>query len=396
MPGPRREEKKAKRRAAAAAGDIDALREKRSFHRGETVNFYPRREDFDKENFLDDYLLKGWVPPQPVLTRGMKITAFGSCFAGNITHHLSAIGFDLSRNRAPDIYISRMSDGMVNTAAILGQFQWALENKKQAENLWHGYQAEGYGYDEGVRQRTRDVFLSTEFFIITLGLSEVWYDAQTGGTFWRAVPEESFDPKRHKFRVMPFEETKRDIAEIHRLIRSHVPDAKLLFTVSPIPLAATFRPIGCLTANSASKAIVRAALDEFLREHESEINGTLFYFPSMELVMQCFLDPWHLDARHPESYVIETIMKIFEATYCEGVTTREEAIRFFRMFRLRNLRTISKRRLDGEEERALVKEARAADRDGRRARRSAKGHHAMLMGKEPSAPRPAKDDAPAE
>ena len=370
-----RRERKAQKRALAEIEDkSEARRRKQSFHRGEGVNFYPRNQDFDVENFLGEYLLKGWVPPQPVLTRGMRITAFGSCFAANITRHLSAIGYDLSKDRDPDVYISRMGDGMVNTAAILGQLQWALEDKKQSADLWHGQEAEGYGYDENIRLRTRDILLGTEFFIITLGLSEVWYDTQTGGTFWRAVPEQSFDPTRHKFRVMSFAETKADIAEMHRLIRSHVPGAKILLTLSPIPLVATFRRVSCLTANMASKAIIRAALDEFLREHESELNQSLFYFPSMELVMQGFIDPWEEDMRHPESYVLDTVMKVFEAAFCQGETTLEEAAQVFRMFRAKNLRAISKRRLDNAEERALVQRAKDMDRASRIARREAKAH----------------------
>lgn len=377
--GRRKEQKREERRILAAVEDVpEVRREKKSFHRGDVVNFHPRLDDFNDENFIGDYLLRGWVPPQGVLTRGMKITAFGSCFAANITRHLSSIGYNLSKDRDPDVYISRMGDGMVNTAAILGQFQWALEDKKQAENLWHGQAAEGYGYDESIRLRTRDIFLGTEFFVITLGLSEVWYDTQTGGTFWRAVPEESFDPARHKFRVMSFAETKADIEEIHRLIRKHVPGARVLFTVSPIPLAATFRPVSCLTANTASKAIIRAALDEFMREHENELNDSLFYFPSMELVMQCFIDPWSEDLRHPESYVLDTVMKVFEAAFCQGETTLAEAARVFQMFRAKNLRAIYKRRVDSREERTLVKQAKEAERASKLARRAAKAHQAMV------------------
>jgi GSCFA family len=376
--GARKQQRKEERQRRAAEGDDGALREKRSFHRGEVVNYHPRAEDFARDEFLEDYLLKGWVPPKPVLSRGMRITAFGSCFAANITRHLSAIGFDLSRDRDPEVYISRLGDAMVHTASILGQFQWALENAKQSEELWHGYKAEGYGYDETIRLRTRDVFLATDFFIVTLGLSEVWYDEQTGGTFWRAIPEDVFDPARHKFRVQSFAKTKADIEEIHRLIRTHVPHAKVLFTLSPIPLAATFRPVSCLTANTASKAIIRAALDEFLREHEDELNRNLFYFPSMELVMRCFIDPWSEDERHPESYVIDTVMKVFEAAFCEGTATLAEAVEVFRMFRTRNLRAIAKRRQNDDEERKLVRKARNADRRNREVRREAKGNEARL------------------
>jgi hypothetical protein len=126
-----------------------------------------------------------------------------------------------------------------------------------------------------IRQRTRKAFLETDFFIITLGLSEVWYDEISGGTFWRAVPLNVYDETRHKFRVCTHAETKEKIERIYHLIKKHIPNSKVLFTLSPVPLAATFRPISCITANSSSKAILRAALDEFIRENQTDVNNTL-------------------------------------------------------------------------------------------------------------------------
>jgi hypothetical protein len=85
---------------------------------------------------------------------------------------------------------------------------------------------------------------------------------------------------------------------IERLRARHVPDMKIIFTVSPVPLGVTFRPVSALTANSASKAIVRAALDEFLRNHQEEVGWRAFYFPSYELATNYFIDPYGRDNRH--------------------------------------------------------------------------------------------------
>src|SRR5262249_16390399 len=97
------------------AADPDLLRKRRSFHRGDTVNYLPNRADYFSSTFLEDYILKGWIPAQPILNRSTRITAFGSCFAANITKHLTSIGFNLSSKRDPGIYISRIGDGLVNT-----------------------------------------------------------------------------------------------------------------------------------------------------------------------------------------------------------------------------------------------------------------------------------------
>src|SRR5262249_4194900 len=100
-----------------------------SWHRGEAVNFYPAQSSYLDRTFLRDHILRGWMPDAPFLTRGTRITAFGSCFAANITRHLDNLGYDLSAKRDPGIHISRIGDGLVNVASILGQFEWALENK---------------------------------------------------------------------------------------------------------------------------------------------------------------------------------------------------------------------------------------------------------------------------
>jgi hypothetical protein len=217
-----------------------------------------------------------------------------------------------------------MGEGLVNVHAIAQQFEWALENIVPPQGLWHGYKCEEFGYDEGIRQKTRDVFLSTDFFILTLGLSEIWYDEQTGGIFWRAVPKEYYDESRHKFRVCTFAETKERLEKIYELIRKHVPNAKLLFALSPVPLAATFRPVSCLTANSTSKAILRAALDEFYRNHLDVLNQTLFYFPSFEVVSELFFVRYEEDGRHPLPAIIDLIMHLFAAVYCSGSPTIEQ------------------------------------------------------------------------
>jgi len=62
-------------------------------------------------------------------------------------------------------------------------------------------------------------------------------------------------------------ETRSALEEIDSIRRQYLPKTKIVYTISPVRLRATFRPISALTANSASKAILRAGLDEFLRAH---------------------------------------------------------------------------------------------------------------------------------
>ncbi|RMD94454.1 MAG: hypothetical protein D6811_02805 [Alphaproteobacteria bacterium] len=298
-------------------------REHRTWFRGESTNFNPKAAQMVGVDAVREHVLHGWAPEKPLITPSTQITAFGSCFAANISRWLSARNFNVlnSREEAKAAYVVSMGEGMVNSFVIRQQFEWAWENKVFEEPLWHGYNAEEYGYDEAVRLETKRIFDETEVFILTFGLSEVWYDEPTGNVFWRTIPKDVYDPARHKFRVSSVEENRENMLAIYELIRKHRPEAKIIFTLSPIPLIATFRDVSCLTANSVSKSVLRVAIDEVMREKGEE--GFLYYWPSYEIITDVFRLPYRADRRHPVPQTLDFIMTLFEHVWCKG----EEATR---------------------------------------------------------------------
>jgi hypothetical protein len=170
---------------------------------------------------------------------------------------------------------------------------------------------------EEIRLATKEMLDRTDVFIITLGLSEVWYDIPTGEVFWRAVPQAFFDVKRHGFRSTTFSENYCNLLNMVWYIRRHRPEAHIIFTLSPIALTATFRPMSCIAANVASKAVLRASVDALMQSYVDRLcDGRLFYFPSYEIVTQCFNFPFMEDRRHVHAHVIEFIMQVFEKYYC--------------------------------------------------------------------------------
>lgn len=290
-----------------------------TWFRGDHCNYNPSVANLTGSNAVLDYVVKGWAPPRPMIGPDTKVVAFGSCFAANITRWLSERKYSVltdQEGEGSDAYVVRFGEGMVNTFVIRQQFEWAFENKVVEAELWHGYDAQSFGYDEQVRRKTLDIFSAADVFVITLGLSEVWYDEKTGGVFWRAVPADKYDPERHKFRVTSVAENKENIHAIYQLIRKHRPEAKVIFTLSPIPLVATFRPVSCMTANSVSKAVLRSALDETLREIDEP--DCAFYWPSYEIVLDVFADRWKDDRRHVKPAILDFIMTLFEHVWCHG------------------------------------------------------------------------------
>jgi hypothetical protein len=217
----------------------------RTWFRGENCNFNPDVENMRSIDAVLKHVLAGWLPPEPLIDSKTTIVAFGSCFAQHISTYLSQRNYDIATAKDGahgDAYLVRFGEGLVNTFVIRQQFEWAFENWIPEQDFWPSYDARAFGYEETIRVSTRAILDSADLFIITLGLSEVWYDEVTGGAFWRAVPTEKYDPARHKFRVSSVADNVDNIKAIYRLIRKYRPSARVILTLSPIPLVATFRP----------------------------------------------------------------------------------------------------------------------------------------------------------
>ncbi|MEM6276107.1 MAG: GSCFA domain-containing protein [Pseudomonadota bacterium] len=284
--------------------------------RGRHAKFAPNGAKMMPVGAVMDYVLDGWLPDAPQIDRTTKVTAFGSCFAANVSKWLGQRNYRVSAKdeAAQNTYVVRIGEGMANSFVLRQQFEWAWEGKVFEAPLWHGYKAEEFGYDPEVQAQTKALFDQTDVFILTLGLSEVWYDEVTGGVFWRTVPRDAYDPERHKFRVASVEENRENLDAIYHLIRTHRPDAKVIFTLSPIPLLATFRGEACMTANSVSKASLRCAVDDVARKYKDE--GALYYWPSYEIVTDVFGSPFMADRRHLPEDVLSFIMMQFEEAWC--------------------------------------------------------------------------------
>ena len=299
-----------------------------TFYRGDQANFHPTDDSLSTGNVLFEYYLRGLVPASPLFDANSNIVAFGSCFASHISEYLKTIGYNVTTKERRPAYLATMGEGIVNTYAIRQQFEWAWRGRQPTVDLWYDYDAKALGYEESVRLDTQRMFDAADVFIITLGLSEVWYDEPTGEVFWRAVPSSHFDPSRHKFRVATYQQNLDNLQIIYALIREFRPRATIIFTMSPIPLKATFRQMPCVSADLVSKAVLRSALDEFLTSQKTDQN--LFYFPSYELAVRAFEHPFMEDRRHVHKHILDLNMAVFERYFCRTGVSDEDVLNRFR------------------------------------------------------------------
>jgi hypothetical protein len=238
-----------------------------------------------------DALGDGWLPAEPLISPATRVVAIGSCFARYFILWLAEHGFNKSMPQSPYNALLRFGSRLESPASVAQQFRWAFGELDDKAVVWIDKDKEVFEASEARQQLVRETLLATDVLILTLGLSEVWYDRVTGEPLWRAMPADQFDPERHVFRVETMAQTLQWLETIERLRAQHVPDMKIVFTVSPVPLGVTFRPISAVTANSASKAIVRASLDEFSAQSSRRGRPALILFPELRTRGRLFYRP---------------------------------------------------------------------------------------------------------
>ncbi len=117
--------------------------------------------------------------------------------------------------------------------------------------------------------------------VFTLGLTEGWESIGTGLPYalCPGTVAGSFDPARHRFVNYRAAAIRADLDASLALIHRLNPDARLLLTVSPVPLTATASGQHVLVATTRSKSVLRGVAAEM-----AEDSGHVDYFPSYEVI----------------------------------------------------------------------------------------------------------------
>ena len=192
-------------------------------------------------------LLEGWVPSEPLIREDTRVIAMGSCFAALFAQWLLANGFNSSYQRDDDGSLLR--NPLDTPVAVAQQFRWAFGELASSETLWFGSEGVHVEATEQARSELEATLRSTEVAIITLGLAESWFDSHTGEPLWRVPPYEDTE-ERFKPTVTGVAQCVEALETIERLRSQHMPDTKIVYTVSPVRFRATFRPMSALVANS--------------------------------------------------------------------------------------------------------------------------------------------------
>jgi hypothetical protein len=177
--------------------------------------------------------------------------------------------------------------------------------------------------------RVKALFDQCDVFVFTLGLTECWENTELDICYpiCPAVIENAFRPEAHRFVNLGYDDCLRDMRRSIELVHQANPNIRILLTVSPVMLIATFEPRGALQSSIASKAILRAVADRCVRDYDY-----VDYFPSFDIITgpQSSGRFYQPDCRDVTSEGVELVMNIFFNRRCTNrptvVPTDETAV----------------------------------------------------------------------
>jgi hypothetical protein len=253
------------------------------------------------ERFNSDFMSVVGTPKLDI-SASDKFFCIGSCFARNIELELIYRNISVLSKRiiAPKVEFRMRPTGAVNkytTASMLNEFEWVLKPPPPQDVLvetdggWVDYQLHGatsVSLDRGIERRrymTGDYFArlrQANVLIMTLGYVETWFDNASG--FYL-----NWAPSRAEVRKNPgrFHLERTDVAtnlkhlvKIREIMSSFRRGCRIVVTVSPVPMTASFLGGDIMVANMYSKSTLRVAAQLF-----ADAYADVEYFPSYELVM---------------------------------------------------------------------------------------------------------------
>jgi hypothetical protein len=272
---------------------------------------------------------------------GDRVATVGSCFAQHLSREIRRLGFAFleteaapegldpaaARERGYGVFSARYGN-VYTVRQALQLFDRAFGAFAPIDDVWP---AEG-GFVDPFRPRiepgafrsadavrasaaahlacVRRVFEDCNVLIFTLGLTEAWRSRADGAVYPLApgVSGGAFDAERHEFANFTVDEVRRDLFALVERLQNVNPEARVILTVSPVPLAATFENRHVLVSTTCSKSILRVAADEAERRY-----GHVAYFPAYEIATSPAAAGRYVadDLRHITPLGVRHVMNVF-------------------------------------------------------------------------------------
>lgn len=271
-----------------------------------------------------------------------KVATAGSCFAQHIAKTLAKRGFNyfVSESgpveRQYGVFPARFGN-LYTVKQLLQLFQRAYGLFDPVDRYWvrNGTfvdpfrpQIEDAGFasidaleeDRAIHlAAVRRMFEQCDVFVFTLGLTEGWRSSRDGAVFPLA-PGVSGEPEQdfgYEFCNFPVHEMADDLVAFVDKLRIVNPGVRVVLTVSPVPLVATFENRHVMVSTIYSKSALRV-----VAEMVSQSRENVAYFPSYEIITghhtrYCYFEQ---DLRSVSPEGVERVMTLF----CEHYLSTEQ------------------------------------------------------------------------
>ena len=266
-----------------------------------------------------DFRTRIEIPKQDIsMNHATRMMLFGSCFAEHIGRKLLQHKFKTGVNPFGVLYnpfsvarsIKRLLSGTSFTEEDL------LFHQGMYHSLMHHGQFSSTDKQACLNhisdrfEKAAEMIRSAELFLITFGSAYAYSWGETGEIAGNChkIPADRF----HRFRLT-VEEIAEEWGGVITLCRSLQPEAKFIFTVSPI----RHWKDGA-HENQLSKSILHLAIDILQNRYRESVG----YFPAYEVMMDESRDYrfYDEDMIHPSSLAVDYIWQRFSATYFSDET----------------------------------------------------------------------------
>jgi len=282
------------------------------------------------------------------IERDDRIATLGSCFAQHVAASIRASGYRyLVTETAPEGSSAEKKEsyglfsaryGNVYTVAQAAQLlERAFDEVTfddaawQRDDRWYDAfrptaEPGGFGSlaeleaDRAVHlAAVRALFTTADVVVFTLGLTEGWRSRATDAVFPIApgVVASRFDETEHEFINYDYPQVRADLDRFIARLREVNPGVRVILTVSPVPLSATFEKRNVWVSTTYSKAVLVAVAQDAARAHE-----LVDYFPSFEVITSPLNAGTYYDddLRSVRPIGVQHVMRLFGAHYLDPST----------------------------------------------------------------------------
>ncbi len=289
---------------------------------------YPGNRGTGADDLRDERFV---TAPEPgLLTKDTRVSVIGSCFAVNFKHWLIEHGYNFCQfEDGPFASMGSLRTGpLFNTGSICQLAEWAFHGFDAADRSWTiggrlcdpyrkslSWPTEADMHAERAAHfaATRSMIEQSEVLIVTLGLSEVWRNREDKRCYYLIPPAEILDERYHEHALLTVDECVEHLERFYAILQARNPSLRLVVTLSPVPLLATYFDRHAVVSDAVSKATLRTALHWFCGRHPEVV-----YFPSYEMATRTPDWPYAEDNRHVHpGPVVSRIMRAFVDAYGE-------------------------------------------------------------------------------